>query len=214
MIKHFFYLILLGALVSGCDAGVARGSGRIATLEQDLEPFDTILIDRVFEVTIQQGGQPKMYVTTDHNLNPLIVARVENRILRLDQLKGLETNNPIKVKLVTPDIKEVTHTSVSNIFINIIDAKELTVNNKHVGPIFARGKVGHLNLSVEGEGSTIFSELNARSVRVTSTGSARVDVFASESIEASNYGPGTITVSGSPKSVKEENKGTGHIDIK
>lgn len=213
MLKHFIYLMLLGALISGCDAGVVRGSGRIATLEQDLEPFDTILIDRVFEVTVQQGGQYKMSVTTDHNLNPLIVARVENRILRLDQLKGLETNNPIKVKLVTPDVKEITHTSVSNIFINLVDAKELTVNNKHVGPIFARGKVGHLTLNVEGEGSTIFSDLNARTVRVTSTGSARVDVFASESIEARNYGPGTITVTGSPKTVKEENKGTGYIDI-
>lgn len=215
MTKKFFLAIAcILVIVSGCDSGVVRGSGRINTEERDIEPFDTLIVDRVYEVTVQQGGHPKAYITADHNITPVIITKVENKILRLDQLKGLQTKNPIKVKLVTPDIKEITHTSVANIFISLVDAKELTVNNKNVGPIIAKGQVGQLNLNVEGEGSAIFSELKARSVRVTSTGAARVDVFASDSVEANNYGQGTITVYGSPPSVKEENKGKGFIDIR
>ncbi|MGE0267373.1 MAG: DUF2807 domain-containing protein [Candidatus Omnitrophota bacterium] len=211
------FIIMLGVSLiltgNGCDSGVVRGSNRVASLERDLEPFDKILIDRVYEVTLQQGGKPKMTITADDNINPLIVARVENNILRLDQLRGLQTKNPIKIKLVTPEIREITHASTANLYISIVDQKTLTVNNKTVGPILAKGTVGHLTLNVEGEGSTIFSGLTAKSAQVTSTGSARIDVFAGESIDVTNYGPGTITVYGKPKTVKEQNKGKGFIDI-
>lgn len=213
MIKQFIYLILLGALISGCDAGIVRGSGQIVTEERGLELFDTVLIDQLFDVTVQQGVQPKIYLTADHNLTKHIVARVENKILRLEKAKVLQSENPIQIKLVCPEIKEITHTSASNIYVSIVDSSELTVNNKNIGQVLASGQVGQLNLNVEGDGNTIFSQLKARSARVTLTGTARVDVFASESIEVSNYGSGTITITGSPKTVKEENKGTGFINI-
>lgn len=216
MQKSKFTLILFISLVlagNGCGSGIVRGSNRVTTIERELEAFDKILIDRVYEITLQQGGKSKMEITADDNINPLIVARIENKILHLDQLKGLQTKNPIKVKLFTPEIKEVTHASTATLYITIVDAPTLTVNNKTVGPVLAKGSVGHLTLNVEGEGSTIFSGLKTKSAQVTSTGSARIDVFAGESIDVSNYGPGTITVYGSPKTVKEQNKGKGFIHI-
>jgi len=214
MVKHFFYLMLLGALISGCDAEVVRGSGQALTEERDVAPFDTVMVDQAFDVTVQQGGYPKIHITADHNLTKFIVAKVENRILRFEQTKKLQTKNPIQIKLVSPDIKEITHISTSNIYISIVDSQELTINNKNAGQVLASGQVGHLNLNIEGDGNTIFSQLKAKSVRVMSTGSARVDVFASESIEANNSGAGTVTVFGSPDSVTEENKGAGLITIK
>jgi len=79
------------------------------------------------------------------------------------------------------------------------------------GVVGAKGASRRLNVSLGGSGDLELAQLVARQVRAVLSGSGRIDVTATDSLEASLSGSGVIQYAGNPPHVTTSVTGSGTI---
>ena len=92
-----------------------------------------------------------------------------------------------------------------------VHAASLDVRVPGVGVLVARGTADRLDAGLAGSGDVQLQDLVAGKVRATVSGSGRLQVHASESLDAIVSGTGAIFYSGDPGSVNRDVTGTGAI---
>jgi hypothetical protein len=100
--------------------------------------------------------------------------------------------------------------------ITIQDAKseDLKIESMGAASIKAAGKVKSATISSSGAGDIDANRLQAEKARVTVAGAASVNVYATEQLDVTISGVGSVTYSGNPKSVNKNVSGFGSVKQK
>lgn len=227
--------VLLGILLGFILAvGIAAGAGYIAfggltdigdrdrsndvTKSFELADFDRIDVGGVFEFDVAVGGEFSVAVAGAPEAMERLSASVENGELILDQKRGPRGirgwRHGLSATVTLPSLRAIDVSGVADGRVTGIDAEAFTADLSGVGDLTLSGTCGHFNLDVSGVGDLDARSLKCRTVDVEVSGIGDATVYASEAVDATVNGIGTINVEGSPDRIEKTNNFIASINVK
>jgi Putative auto-transporter adhesin, head GIN domain len=206
--------LLLGSNVfedSSSSTGL-QGSGVAATDTRDLPPFGAVELVGSNIVTIRVGEEQSVVVRADDNLINHVTTAVQDGSLVIGNIPGSYTaKSPMSVTVSVPSLDALTLTGSGVIAVTDIEASSLTVRLPGSGVLRASGAATRLDVTLGGSGDAQLEQLVASDVRAVVSGSGRIVLTATESLDASVSGSGAIMYGGNPQEVTKSITGSGAI---
>ena len=219
-VRKLLAVAALAALLAGCGGvgvGVGdrvKGSGSRKSEEREVGEFNSIEVNGAYRVEVTNGKGGTLEVEADDNLLPLIETEVSGRRLRITNRRGLDARELPRVRLSVPDLREVSVTGACDFTVTGLAADRLKFSSDGASKLRAAGEANELEVTLNGAGAIDARELRARSARVTTNGAGAVSVYASDSLDATVNGVGTVEYYGEPKVVNPQVNGLGKVTRK
>lgn len=157
------------------------GGGAIVTKEFDLESFNSISAETVYDIEIVQGNEQKVIAEGHENMMSQLDLRVINNHLGCDLINDCYSSFKMKLYITVPEIKNVEVTSTGDITIKEFKGlKSLDLTSTSTGNIIAEG-----NFKIE----------DNLVIKSTSTGDIEIDVETDE-INTYMSSTGNVSISG------------------
>ncbi|MBU1098851.1 MAG: DUF2807 domain-containing protein [Bacteroidetes bacterium] len=206
-------IILLISLTS-CRFWGVRGSGDIESEKREVNDFQEIEISGAYEVDIFVGEKTGVELSGDDNLLKYIDTYVRGNTLVIESRKDLKPRKGIKIKITTPELEVLSLSGASDVFIEGLDEGRFYLDMSGACSIEAEGIVGTFKLELSGAGSVNARHLKAEDVVVSISGASSASVYASNSLDASVSGVGSVSYYGDPEYVDTDVSGIGSINRK
>lgn len=229
------YIVLLATIImlQSCvfDVNAVKGNKNIVTVENELTPFESLQISGIFKVYLTEGNSPHIEIVTDENIHEYITVEVRNNTLHLGMEKGsydpskLEvyiTANPlnkigisgaaslISESILTGESLMVNTSGASNVDIEV-QSEKLRTSVSGAGKIDIRGETSEHNIQISGVASIDCRDLATEKTKVSISGAGSAKVHATENLDATVSGVGSIRYSGDPKHIRTSTSGAGSI---
>jgi Putative auto-transporter adhesin, head GIN domain len=202
-------LVLVGQDRSG--SSTEQGSGTPVTQERDLPSFAAVDLAGTNSVRVTVGPEQSVAVRADDNLLDHVTTDVSNGRLTIGELGSFTASTPMSVDITVPNLERVALTGTGSVAVEGVRADDFAVELQGTGSILAVGAARRLHAKLDGDGDGQLQDLAARDVIATVSGTGRLRVHATGSLEASVPGTGSIVYSGNPTKVTESVTGTGTI---
>ncbi|MEJ1222251.1 head GIN domain-containing protein [Sediminicola sp. 1XM1-17] len=213
-----------------------KGNGNVITENRDTGSYDAIHVAGFFDVELIDGKEGKLTLKGEENLLKHIITEVKDGKLVIKVEKGLNLS-PSSWKqgvLITVPIDVINAVTLSgsgdiagkktieseNFSADISGSGDinLTINAKSVtsiisgsGEISLRGATTDFDVKVSGSGDVKAYDLATKNVTANISGSADIEVTATEMIKARVSGSGDISYRGNPKKIDTKSSGSGDI---
>jgi hypothetical protein len=220
-------------LFSQCNiiGSYEKGNGNVISETRDLGAFNKISVGGNYEVTLKKSDKNYLTITTDENLVPLILSKIENGELSISSKKNLINIKKTKLVIGYSIINEVRAygaTLLNNE--ETLESDNLYLNLEGAGMIDLKLKVSNLDASLSGAGlvkcngyatnskirlsgagglEAIGLETQNATITVSGIGSAKVNV--KNELSAAIEGVGGIEYIGHPVKVNKNISGLGTI---
>ena len=201
---------------SGCryiGRGV-RGSGNRKTEKRTLASFKSVEASGAFEVNIVCQQSQSFEIEGDDNLLPIIKTDVNDDNLRIHSDTQYSASKPIAIRISIPDLKKFTSAGAGDIHISGVKNDQLVFSNTGAANIEASGETKFVDIKSSGAGNIETNALHAERARISVSGAATVDVYASQQLDVSVSGIGSVTYSGNPPVVNKSVSGIGSVSRK
>lgn len=229
---RIFFGVLIGLILA---IGIAVAAGYYAfgglgdiserdksndiTRTVDVSDFDRIDVAGVYEIDVTVGGDYSVEVSGAPSEMERLDVSVENGKLILDQDRFKKNkrrwrNMGLTAVISAPSLASIDIAGVADATIRGVDSEAFDIDLSGVGDLNVSGSCGRLNADVSGVGDLDASELECRIVNVEVSGIGEAQVYASEAVEASVNGIGSIVVHGSPESVEKNSTFLANISVK
>jgi hypothetical protein len=206
--------ILIGSNVfddSSSPTGV-EGSGVSASETRNLPPFGSVELAGSTIVTIRVGEEQSVVVRADQNLMDRVTTTVQDGSLVIGTVPGsFATKSPMTVTVGVPSLDAMTLSGSGIVAATGIDASSLTVRLPGSGVLRASGAATTLDVTLEGSGDAQLDQLVASDARAEVSGSGRIVLTTTKSLDATVSGSGAIMYGGSPQKVETSVTGSGAI---
>jgi hypothetical protein len=123
---------------------------------------------------------------------------------------NIHTNN-VEIKVYTTDLIKVRNSGASHITMDSLDTDKLEIINSGVGEIAICGIADDVVMNNSGVGAITAHNLKALNVKANVSGVGSVQCYASESLDASVSGVGSLRYRGNPKHKSTHRSGVGSI---
>ncbi|MEZ5891789.1 MAG: head GIN domain-containing protein [Parvularculaceae bacterium] len=184
----------------------------------DLSGYDRIEAAGVFELNVTVGGDFALEVSGTPEAMERLSATVENGELVLDQKRGPRGvkgwRDSLTATVSLPSLRAIDISGVVDGKATGIAAEAFTADLSGVGDLVLTGTCDNLNLDVSGVGDLDASGLKCKTVDVDVSGIGDAKVYASEAVDATVNGIGSITVEGSPSRVEKTNNFIASITVR
>jgi hypothetical protein len=211
-------LISITVAFSSCKIGHhgrgIAGSGNRKTETRDLKSFKAIDTNGAYEVTINCQKPASFEIEADDNHLPLIKTEVRDGIRFVSSDESLNSSRAVRLRINLPEIDTVTSNGAGEIKLVDANGESLKLESLGAASIDASGKAKTLTVSSTGAGKIDTSKLIVERANVNVKGAASVDVYASEQLDVSVGGVGSVTYSGNPKVVHKNVTGIGSVSQK
>jgi hypothetical protein len=179
-----------------------------------LAPFTAVANAGPIDVHIEVGKPQSVTVSGDDDLVDALQTEVSGDELRLKlRHERLSFFHPaeLHVTITVPQLTAFKMGGAGAATITHMSGDALDLRFGGAGSLKAEGSVRNLTLTVGGVGSIDTRELHAESAKVRVGGVGSVKVWASQSLDASVGGVGSLTYYGEPKHVSASGGGLGSI---
>lgn len=193
------------AVVGGTTIGsgtVVQGSAILKTEVRAVSNFTEVAFSQVGTLIVDQTGVEGLAITADDNLLPLLTSDVAGGVLRLgakDPNTTFQTNKPITYLL---SVKTLTHLTLSGAGVTQVHnfaGTTLALDASGVGEMSVQGQADSQNVTLSGAGSYDGSAFLTKSATVKVSGTGKAVVQASETLDATVSGVGSVEYIGAPK---------------
>lgn len=194
----------------GFTSGVS-GSGVPAAQARTVPSFATIDLTGSSSIRVHVRARQTVVVHADDNLIDRVTTDVRNGVLVVSERGSFSTNLPLSVDVTVPALAAVGLIGSGTITIEGVAAQSFTAELPGSGLLTVSGTVERLDATLAGSGNMQLGDLTARSVTAAVPGSGRIDVHATNSLNASIPGNGEIVYGGNPKTVNQTVNGSGAV---
>lgn len=201
-------------ICAGCNQHGVRGSGTATSEQRTLGGFNSVEISGAFAVTIQCGESPRASVSGDDNIVPLVKTDVRGSRLLVYTEQDIDPRTELSVDIMTPRIQSVSASGTSSVDIRKVQGEQLTIVLSGAGKIKANGSVHYANIVATGAGEISTRDLHATTLGITMSGAGKADVFATDTLDVTIAGAGSVNYYGDPKEVKKSITGVGFVTKK
>lgn len=201
---------------SGCrhfGKGV-QGSGVRKTEKRDVGAFKSIETNGAFEVQVTCQQPASFEIEGDDNLLPLVKTEVRNGVLRIYNDRSFSATRAISVRMALPDLEAISSNGASDIHVTNVKNDQLSISWQGAGKVDAAGDTKFVSISSTGAGKIDTGKLRAERAKVSVTGAAHVDVYASQQLDVTVSGVGQVNYGGNPPVVNKSVSGIGSVNKK
>jgi hypothetical protein len=209
----FALLVAIGLAAPACKfagSGIA-GSGVRKTEKRELKSFTAIDTTGAYEIHIACQKPASFEIEADDNLLPLIKTEVRDGILFVTSDERYHTAKPVTLRINVPAIAAMTSRGAGEITIGDVNGDSLKLESMGAASIDAAGKSKSVTISSTGAGKIDADSLQAEKATVNVTGAASVEVYATEQLDVTVSGAGSVSYSGHPKVVNKHVSGVGSV---
>lgn len=215
-------LVIVAVLVSTLVAGSScryigkgvHGSGNRKSEKRDLASFKSVEASGAFEVTIVCQQPQSFEIEGDDNLLPIIKTDVSDGALRIHSDTQYNASRPIAIRISVPNLEKFTSAGAGDIHVSGVKNDQLVLSNTGAANIEASGQTKFVDISSSGAGNIDTEKLTADRAKVSVSGAANVEVHASQQLDVSVSGIGSVTYSGNPPVVNKSVSGIGSVSKK
>jgi hypothetical protein len=205
-------VIVDGTLVSGAGTKeIVQGSGRTAVKALRSVAFEALLVDLGADIDISTGEKPRIVVTADDNIVPLILAECSAGRLHISAKESFAAKQKVRIAIQVPMLKEVVLNGAGNIQMAEVTKDSMSIRIRGAGNITATGEVSDLSAIVYGSGEMRLGSLRARAAQVEINGSGDAEVWVTDILRAVINGSGDIRYKGDPPRIHTSIRGSGDI---
>ncbi len=201
--------------VSGChiNRGV-KGSGNRKAEQRSLPAFKAIETTGAYQMEVVCQKAASFEIETDDNILPLIKTEVRDGVLRVTNEERINPSSGIQLRISLPELVSIASRGVGDINVQDANADDLKIDSTGAATIKATGKAKTATISSTGAGDIDASRLQAEKARVTVSGAASVTVYATDHLDVSVSGAGSVDYLGNPKTVNKSVSGIGSVNKK
>ena len=192
------------------DNGV-DGSGVAATQTRTLAPFTAVVLAGASDVTVRVGPKQTVVVQADDNLINHIKTGVQDGVLVVSERGTFARNLPMSVEVTVPNLDRTRLNGSGMISVEGVHARRFTAELAGSGILTIAGTADQLDARLAGSGNMQLGQLAARSVMASVPGSGRLEVQATQTLDASISGSGAVFYSGHPATLMQSVNGSGAI---
>ncbi|MEB8330397.1 DUF2807 domain-containing protein [Flavobacteriaceae bacterium KMM 6897] len=213
-----------------------KGNGNIITKNRTTASYDAISISGFFDVELIDGKEGGLTLKGEENLLNHIVTEVKDGKLVIKVEKGINlspstwkqgifitvpvesvdavtlsgSGDIVGKKTIETDNFKTDISGSGNISLSVT-ANSVKATISGSGDITLSGKTSDFDVRVSGSGDIKAYGLTAVNVSANVSGSAGIEVTATEMIQARVSGSGDITYRGNPKKIDSKSSGSGDI---
>jgi len=233
--KTGIFWVVMILTISSCqivDTKSIEGDGNLVTDTIALDHFQNIELGGMFNVTLISGNNPQVVIETDSNLMAIVNVYVREEILNINSRNDRVLRpTRMNITITYPELKQVSISGAGKISSpEPVESQELIFDISGAGEIdlnintqiLRTNLSGAGSLNLEGEADQHFANLSGanhlqssnlitRETRIRLSGAGSAEVYASEIIDASLSGVGTIRYYGNPPQRKVTTAGIGTI---
>ncbi|MDQ3048256.1 MAG: DUF2807 domain-containing protein [Bacteroidota bacterium] len=218
---------------TGDGSNKVEGNGKVISEAREVPEFNEIRLEGVFNVFLSMGEKATVKVETDENIQPVIIASVENNVLtiKMKDSTSLSKMTKINIYVTVTELRKLSTEGVGKLrCMSRIEAKELelnckgvgttsidliadklTVHSEIVGSMILAGRVSEVHIDHNGVGGIQAFNLQAEKLKLNLDGIGGAEVFASKELIIEAKGLGGIKYRGNPQVKNIDNKGIGKI---
>ena len=209
-------LALTSCSIGKWEANLVEPSDNIVTKEYKLKPFEEVKMKGVGHVELIQSEEKNGLVelTAPDNYVELYKFESDGKKLTISFAKktiNIHTKD-VKIRVYTCDLIKLENSGAASINMDSLDTDIIEIANSGVGHISIGGVADNVVLSNSGVGSIDASKLKALNVKARVSGVGSIDCYASESINGSVSGVGSLNYNGHPKHKETHRSGVGSIN--
>lgn len=216
--KRKLWIILLVAVAvasSNCKFGRGiAGSGNRKIEKRDLKSFSAVDTSGAYEISVTCQKPVGVEIEADDNLLPLIKTEVRDGTLFVSDAQDYHSPQSPTLRITLPELISVANHGAGEVKINDANSNDLKIQSTGASSVDAAGKTKTVTISSTGAGNVDTSKLTAEKARVDVSGAANVDVYASDQLDVSISGVGSVSYAGNPKTVNKSISGIGTVNPK
>lgn len=202
--------VRVGGIYSDNGDGV-RGSGKEATEERKVGPFSALHLSVASRVKITVGRPLRLTLTGDHNILPLILTEVQDRVLRVRAKESYTAQREVVVALDVPSLSSVRAEGAGDMAITGLTGSNFALYLSGAYDVVASGTVGELVVALSGSGDANLKALVSSSARIEVNGAGNCSAWVRDAVEAIISGVGEVRIYGHPAKVQKKISGLGEV---
>ena len=217
--KKVLLLMISVLALTSCSIGqmnMVDPSDNIVTKEYKLKPFEEVQMKGVgyVEVIQDEAKSGLVELTAPDNYVEFYKFESDGKRLNISYAKKLVNihTQGVKIRVYTCDLIKLENSGAASINMDSLDTDIIEIANSGVGHISIGGVADNVVLSNSGVGSIDASKLKALNVKARVSGVGSIDCYASESINGSVSGVGSLNYNGHPKHKETHRSGVGSIN--
>lgn len=217
--KKVLLLMISVLALTSCSIGqmnLIDPSDNIVTKEYKLKPFEEVQMKGVGHVELIQSEAKNGLVELTAPDNYVEFYKFESDGKRLNISFAKKSVNihtqGVKIRVYTCDLIRLENSGAASINMDSLDTDIIVIANSGVGHITIGGVADNVELTNSGVGSIDASKLKALNVKARVSGVGSIDCYASESINGSVSGVGSLNYNGHPKHKDTHRSGVGSIN--
>ncbi len=227
-------LLSMGMSLQACvwDVNAIKGNETIVNIDYSIDKFTRLDVSGMYKVILSEGDVPSVEIETDENLQDYVEVKVRNNTLHLSMKSG-NSYNPSKLiayvtvnTLTSMDLSGATLVQSEftirgdKLTIDVsgaseidlaLDVKKLSTSVSGAGKIDMEGIATLHDLSISGAAKVDCENLKTEDTDVSISGAGSARVSASNHLDASVSGVGTIRYAGKPQTTDLSTSGIGSI---
>ena len=209
-----FYIIIALFSFAACNNDDVVGSGPTVTQTLDIATFDELTVDGSYTISITQGDTLEVTATGQANVIDVINTSVTNQRWNLNYTVSNVESEGLRIDITIPTLSRIESDGSADVTLGAFTAQtSFLIDLDGAGSYTVTAPwtdLESLNLSIDGSGDIDGFPFNAKDVVIDIDGSGDVDVTASDQLDISIDGAGTVRYKGNP-TITQSISGTGEI---
>ncbi|MFO7678917.1 MAG: head GIN domain-containing protein [Chloroflexota bacterium] len=221
--KPFFSMILIALLtisLAACNAMLERaenseivsGSGNVVTETREVSGFTAVTLQGFGEVIIDQNGSESLTITTDENFMPYLETEVRGDTLFIRTQEDVIFTDIAKLTFLieAASLDSVELSGAGSMTISNLDTDRWQATLPGAGSITVSGQATAQTVELSGAGSYDAAGLESQEATIHSSGAGSAIVRASDNLDVTIDGLGSVEYIGDPQ-VTQEINGVGSV---
>jgi len=196
-------------VLAGCSFAGVKGSGTAKTEVRQVAAFSAIELAGSFDAEVSIGA-PRVELSGDDNLLPLIASDVTGDKLVLRSTQNIRTSLPLLAKISVPRLTAVKVSGSGGVTLHGVTADQLTIGLVGSGTVSGDGTAHQLSAEVTGSGDIELAKLAVERATVEISGSGDIEVDATRTLDVRISGSGSVKYHGNPE-IKKSISGSGGL---
>jgi hypothetical protein len=212
-------LAFAAALIYGChgmstspDQTEIVGSGRIVSRQQQFEPFSSIRLTGIGSIYITQNASQTFLLEADDNIIGRVITTVDNNVLTIGLQPGSYSGVTINayVSMESAELLELIGTGKFTL-IDPFQMNTLACRIQGAGSMTLRGSADEQLVEIQGVGDVHSFDLETARCTVILSGTGSAEVTATQRLDATISGVGSVVYDGNPHELNQHVSGVGTI---
>lgn len=200
-------------LLVGCSFGGSGvpGSGTPKTELRPASGFTVIAVSGAITVDAGSAAEPRVEISGDDNLVPLIKTEVQGERLTIANHSSLKPKVPLVIRVGAPRITELAVSGASTVVLHDVRGDSLKLGLEGASKLRADGAVQQLTVDAQNASDADLDQLAVERATVQVSGASEAEVAVSKALDAHVAGASTLSYRGDPPELKRDVSGTSKL---